>query len=146
MSCKTEGMLRALSLRCSFLSVGRAKWAAKWIRVTVCSFLNNPAACAWVADAASLTWTWSGEWLCPHFYFQGDLNALVSSLKDPRAFLRIRFSLWKATKVNGTAAQPNRTMHSPGALVGYVHRKPKSSLLQSKACHFCCQGFYYIMC
>lgn len=82
--------------------------------------------------------------VCPHFDFQGDLNALVSSLKVPKAFLRSRFFLWKATKVNGTAARPNRTMHSSGAQVGYVLRKPKSSLLQNKACCFCCQGFYYL--
>lgn len=146
MPCKTEGTLRALSLRCSFLSVGRARWAAKWIRVTVCSFLNNPAACACVADAASLTWTWSGDWLCVLTLTSRGSKCSCFLSERSKSICEDHIFLWKATKVNGTAAQPNRTMHSPGAQVGYVHRKPKSSPLQNKACRFCCQGFYHFMC
>lgn len=74
-------------------------------------------------------------------WLPGDLDAPSSPLKDPSAFSRLRFFLWKATKANWTAAQPDRRMHSPGAQVWLVHRKPKSSFAAEQTCCFYCQGF-----
>lgn len=48
------------------------------------------------------------------------------------------------SKLNCSSTRQRR-MHSPGAQVGLVHRKPKSSFAAEQTCCFCCQGFCHIM-